>query len=50
MHRGDARIYRLLSGSGSLHRRGYREGERVHKAAMKETLAASLLLHAGCAG
>jgi len=47
VHRGDASVYRVLSGSGSLHRRGYREGERVHKAAMKETLAAAMLLHAG---
>jgi putative N6-adenine-specific DNA methylase len=50
VHRGDARIYRVLSGSGSMHRRGYREGERVHKAAMKETLAAAMLLHAGYDG
>lgn len=50
VHRGDARMYRVLSGTGSLHRRGYREGERVHKAAMKETLAAAMLLHAGYDG
>ncbi|EOD24304.1 hypothetical protein EMIHUDRAFT_74188, partial [Emiliania huxleyi CCMP1516] len=50
VHRGEARLYRVLSGAGSLHRRGYRSGEAVHKAAMKESLAAAMLLHAGYDG
>ena len=40
-------IYRSLHPSGSLHRRGYRGGGAIHKAAMKESMAAGLLLHAG---
>jgi putative N6-adenine-specific DNA methylase len=39
-------LYRQLH-NGSLHRRGYRqEGKAIHKAAMKESLAAGLLLEA----
>ena len=41
-----ASLYRLLHSSGSLHKRGYRI-ETVHKAAMKESLAAGLLMEAG---
>jgi putative N6-adenine-specific DNA methylase len=39
-------IYRTLH-TGSLHRRGYRSGSAVHKAGLKESLAAGLLLLAG---
>ena len=39
-------LYRQLH-VGSLHRRGYRQGNAIHKAAMKESLAAGLLLSAG---
>jgi 23S rRNA G2445 N2-methylase RlmL len=39
-------IYRCIH-AGSLHRRGYRYGTAVHKAAMKESTAAGLLLAAG---
>jgi 23S rRNA G2445 N2-methylase RlmL len=40
-------LYRSLHSPGSLHRRGYRQGEAMHKAAMKESLAAGLLREAG---
>ena len=43
---GTASLYRLLSGGQSMHKRGYRTGEQVHVAALRETLAAGLLLHA----
>lgn len=39
-------LYRSLHPPGSLHRRGYRQGI-MHKAAMKESLAAGLLIEAG---
>jgi 23S rRNA G2445 N2-methylase RlmL len=39
-------LYRQLH-VGSLHRRGYRSDAAIHKAAMKESLAAGLLMHAG---
>ena len=47
VHRGVATLYRVLSGAPSMHKRGYRSA--VHAAALKETLAAGLLLHAGYA-
>jgi putative N6-adenine-specific DNA methylase len=40
-------LFRSLHSPGSLHRRGYRQGEAMHKAAMKESLAAGLLREAG---
>jgi 23S rRNA G2445 N2-methylase RlmL len=40
-------IYRSLHPPGSLHKRGYRAGGAMHKAAMKESMAAGLLLEAG---
>ncbi|VEU33996.1 unnamed protein product [Pseudo-nitzschia multistriata] len=40
-------IYRSLHPPGSLHKRGYRSGGPIHKAAMKESMAAGLLLEAG---
>lgn len=40
-------LYRSLHPPGSLHRRGYRQGSAIHKAAMKESLAAGLLIEAG---
>jgi putative N6-adenine-specific DNA methylase len=47
LHKGSASLYRVLSGSVSRHKRGYRAGETVHAAALRETLAASMLLRAG---
>ena len=40
-------LYRQLHSPGSLHKRGYRGDSAIHKAAMKESLAAGLLLGAG---
>ena len=40
-------LYRSLHPPGSLHRRGYRKGHAIHKAAMKESMAAGLLIEAG---
>jgi putative N6-adenine-specific DNA methylase len=40
-------LYRSLHPPGSLHKRGYRSGDAIHKAAMKESLAAGLLREAG---
>lgn len=40
-------LYRSLHPPGSLHKRGYRRGTAIHKAAMKESLAAGLLMEAG---
>jgi 23S rRNA G2445 N2-methylase RlmL len=45
--RASLSLYRSLHPPGSLHRRGYRRGQAIHKAAMKETMAAGLLLEAG---
>jgi len=42
----NARLFRSLS-STSLHKRGYRSNLPIHKAALKETVAAGLLLEAG---
>lgn len=41
-----ASLFRVLHSGGSLHKRGYRVST-VHKAAMKESLAAGLLMEAG---
>jgi len=43
----EASLYRQLHSPGSLHKRGYRGDSAIHKAAMKESLAAGLLLGAG---
>ena len=40
-------IYKSLHPPGSLHKRGYRAGGVMHIAAMKESMAAGLLLEAG---
>jgi putative N6-adenine-specific DNA methylase len=40
-------LYRQLHPTGTLHKRGYRGGSAIHKAAMKESMAAALLMHAG---
>jgi len=42
-----ASLYRSMGGQQSLHRRGYRRDATIHKAAMKETMAAGLLYAAG---
>jgi 23S rRNA G2445 N2-methylase RlmL len=50
MYNGDGAsisLYRSLHPPGSLHKRGYRQGSVIHKAAMKESLAAGLLREAG---
>lgn len=39
-------LYRSIH-TGSLHRRGYRSGSAVHKAGLKESMAAGLLIMAG---
>jgi putative N6-adenine-specific DNA methylase len=40
-------LYRCLHPPGSLHRRGYRGNGAMHRAAMKESMAAGLLLYSG---
>jgi 23S rRNA G2445 N2-methylase RlmL len=45
LHRGTATLYRVWSGDASLHKRGYRDV--VHRAALRESTAAALLLAAG---
>lgn len=40
-------LYRQVHSQGSLHKRGYRAGTAIHKAALKESLAAGLLYQAG---
>lgn len=45
VHEDEAWLFRYLSPYGSLHRRGYRE--QMHVAALRENLAAGLLLEAG---
>jgi len=47
VNRGTASLYRVLSGVASMHKRGYRADTPVHVAALRETLAAGMLLHAG---
>ena len=42
-------IYRSIH-NGSLHRRGYRSGSAVHKAGLKESMSAGLLMMAGWPG
>ncbi|KAL3915147.1 MAG: hypothetical protein SGPRY_007357, partial [Prymnesium sp.] len=46
LHQGRATLYRVSSGSGSMHKRGYRTGV-IHAGALRETTAAGLLLHSG---
>jgi 23S rRNA G2445 N2-methylase RlmL len=40
LHKGKATVYKVWSGDRSMHKRGYRQ--TVHKAALRETTAASL--------
>jgi len=47
LHRGGATLSRRWSGRHGLHRRGYRAGVKMHKAALRETAAAGLLMLAG---
>lgn len=47
LHRGGATLARRWSGPRGLHRRGYRAGVKMHKAALRETTAAGVLLLAG---
>jgi len=46
LHRGKAILYRVWSGEMSMHKRGYRTGA-IHKAALRETTAAALILASG---
>lgn len=43
LHENQATLYRVWSGEASMHKRGYRS-ETVHKAALRESTAAGLLL------
>jgi len=48
LDRSSAMLYRVWSGVGSLHKRGYRDSNSpTHKAALRETTAAFMLLVAG---
>jgi putative N6-adenine-specific DNA methylase len=49
IHRDTAAVYRVLSGASSMHKRGYR-GETIHKAALRESTAAALILATGWRG
>jgi putative N6-adenine-specific DNA methylase len=49
LHRDTAAVYRVLSGASSMHKRGYR-GEAIHKAALRESTAAALILATGWRG
>lgn len=42
LHKGKATLYRVWSGESSMHKRGYRQGGAIHKAALRETTAAAL--------
>lgn len=52
LHNDKCTIYRVWSGASSMHKRGYRGGDdqATHKASLRETTAASLLLAAGYTG
>ena len=43
LHKGTLSVYRCWSGGTSLHKRGYR-GSTIHKAALRETLGAAIVL------
>ena len=43
LHKGQLSVYRCWSGGSSLHKRGYR-GDTIHKAALRETLGAAIVL------
>eukprot|EP00981_Chlorochromonas_danica_P001776 scaffold381_cov168-Ochromonas_danica.AAC.29 len=45
LHRDRATLYRVWSGESSMHKRGYRSNSAIHKAALRETSAAALLLN-----
>eukprot|EP00928_Gymnodinium_smaydae_P001603 TRINITY_DN10581_c0_g1_i1.p1 TRINITY_DN10581_c0_g1~~TRINITY_DN10581_c0_g1_i1.p1 ORF type:complete len:569 (+),score=66.38 TRINITY_DN10581_c0_g1_i1:87-1793(+) len=47
LHSTGATLARRWSGRYGLHRRGYRTGVKMHRAALRETLAAGLLLLSG---
>lgn len=49
LHKDEATCYRVWSGNESMHKRGYRN-DAIHKAALRETTAAALLLAAGYSG
>lgn len=44
IHKDSCSLYKVWSGCNSLHKRGYRQDSVQHKAALRETTAASLLL------
>jgi 23S rRNA G2445 N2-methylase RlmL len=47
IHEESASLYRVWSGVASLHKRGYRSDGPIHKAALRESTAAGLLMIAG---
>lgn len=47
IHEESASIYRIWSGVSSLHKRGYRAESVIHKAALRESTAAGLLMMSG---
>ena len=46
-HRGRTILYRIWSGDSSMHKRGYRRDSSIHRAALRETTAALLVLSSG---
>ena len=46
IHKDEATCYRVWSGEQSMHKRGYRQ-DTIHKAALRETTAAAMLLASG---
>jgi 23S rRNA G2445 N2-methylase RlmL len=46
LHRGSGTLYKIWSGEASMHKRGYRSSV-IHKASLRETTAAALLLTSG---
>jgi 23S rRNA G2445 N2-methylase RlmL len=48
LHRGKCTLYKVWSGEDSMHKRGYRD--TVHRAALRETTAAGLILISGWNG
>lgn len=47
LHNDQAFLYRVWSGADSLHKRGYRRDLAIHKAALRDTTAAAVLLASG---
>lgn len=45
LQRDVATVYRVWSGDKSMHKRGYRQDEVIHKAALRESTAAALYIY-----